>query len=78
MRLLRAVADRSRSTTVAALAAETGQHIEQWSGSEPADFVTRSLGGILLRVMVADGHLPNSADVVAQVMHFLECGRFER
>lgn len=53
------VAYRSRSTTVAMLAEHTAQRIEQWSRGEPADFVTHSLGGILLRVMVADGYLAN-------------------
>ena len=50
---------RSRSANVATLAERAAQQIGPWSAEGPVDFVTHSLGGILLRVMVADGYLAN-------------------
>lgn len=51
---------RSRSADVATLASDVAERIRQWEGDAPLDFVTHSLGGILLRVMVDDGHLPSA------------------
>lgn len=48
----------SRSTNIANLARMVAREIGQWDAGRPLDFVTHSLGGILLRVAVADGMLP--------------------
>jgi len=57
---------RSRSAPVATLAADIGQRIREREHDGPLDFVTHSLGGILLRVMVADVYLPG--EVVRRVV----------
>lgn len=51
----------SRSANVATLAADVAQRILEREHDGPLDFVTHSLGGILLRVMVADGYLSGAA-----------------
>ena len=48
----------SRSTNIATLARMVAREIGQWEAGRPLDFVTHSLGGILLRVALADGTLP--------------------
>ena len=48
----------SRSTDIATLARMVAREIGQWESGRPLDFVTHSLGGILLRVAVASGMLP--------------------
>jgi triacylglycerol lipase len=48
----------SRTRTIAKLAATVAEQILAWRPDEPVDFVTHSLGGILLRHAVASGALP--------------------
>ena len=49
---------RSRSGTVATLAADVSSRVLAWQSTSALDFVTHSLGGILLRSAVAAGVLP--------------------
>jgi hypothetical protein len=48
----------SRSASIPELARRVASEIAQWAPTEPLDFVTHSLGGILIRQAVAAGHLP--------------------
>jgi triacylglycerol lipase len=48
----------SRRRDVATLAAEVAAGITAWNASEPLDFVTHSMGGIVLRAAVAHALLP--------------------
>ena len=47
----------SRVADIETLAAGVARQIDRWHAEGPLDFVTHSLGGILLRVAVARGHL---------------------
>jgi triacylglycerol lipase len=47
----------SRSASVPELARRVALEIAHWAPAEPLDFVTHSLGGILIRQAVAAGHL---------------------
>jgi hypothetical protein len=47
----------SRSASIPELARRVASEIAQWAPAEPLDFVTHSLGGILIRQAVAAGHL---------------------
>jgi triacylglycerol lipase len=47
----------SRSATIPSLAARVAERIHDWQPAERLDFVTHSLGGILLRAAVASGAL---------------------
>jgi pimeloyl-ACP methyl ester carboxylesterase len=49
---------RSRSADIATLAADVADRISRWEPGARLDFVTHSLGGILLRAAVAYGSLP--------------------
>jgi triacylglycerol lipase len=49
---------KSRSADIATLAQDVASRVVQWESTAPLDFVTHSLGGILLRVALAHGHLP--------------------
>jgi hypothetical protein len=49
---------RSRTASVAALAIDVARRILDWESQGPLDFVTHSLGGILLRSAAAEGALP--------------------
>jgi pimeloyl-ACP methyl ester carboxylesterase len=48
----------SRTAPIAELAAQVARRVGAWSAPAPIDFVTHSLGGILLRVGIASGMLP--------------------
>ena len=48
----------SRSGDIASLAASMAQVVTAWADNGPLDFVTHSLGGILVRAAVASGALP--------------------
>jgi hypothetical protein len=48
----------SRTADIETLAMDIGRRASDWASGEPKDFVTHSLGGILLRVAVDRGHLP--------------------
>jgi pimeloyl-ACP methyl ester carboxylesterase len=48
----------SRHADVATLAADVAAAVGEWNTSERLDFVTHSLGGIVLRAAVANGLLP--------------------
>ena len=48
----------SRSAPISALAARVADEIRDWHADVPLDFVTHSLGGILLRAAVDAGALP--------------------
>jgi hypothetical protein len=50
----------SRSATIPSLAARVAEQIHDWHPAERLDFVTHSLGGILLRAAVASGALPSA------------------
>ena len=47
----------SSHSDIDALAADVAQHIRAWEPSEQLDFVTHSLGGIIVRAAVAGGHV---------------------
>src|SRR3954469_4977696 len=47
----------SRRANIATLAADVAERIAAWNADAPLDFVTHSLGGILLRSAVASGAL---------------------
>lgn len=49
---------RSRSADIAALAAHIADRVSRWEPGTRLDFVTHSLGGILLRAALAYGYLP--------------------
>lgn len=49
---------RSRSGDIATLAADVADRVWRWEAGVRLDFVTHSLGGILLRAAVAYGYLP--------------------
>ncbi|MEP6730091.1 MAG: alpha/beta fold hydrolase [bacterium] len=49
----------SRSADVATLAADVARQIIEWEPNAPLDFITHSLGGIVLRMAVAQGDLPS-------------------
>jgi triacylglycerol esterase/lipase EstA (alpha/beta hydrolase family) len=57
----------SRSADVRALAAVVAEQIRAYAAGEPLNFVTHSLGGILLRAAVANNFL-TPADVARVVM----------
>jgi triacylglycerol lipase len=48
----------SRGRDIAMLAAGVAQRVTEWASDGTLDFVTHSLGGILVRVAVASGALP--------------------
>lgn len=48
----------SRSQVIEALAEDVAARIAQWNAESALDFVTHSLGGIVLRAAVANGALP--------------------
>lgn len=48
----------SRQADIATLSAAIAARIADWQSSEPLDFITHSLGGILLRAAVATNALP--------------------
>ena len=48
---------RSRSGDISTLAADVADHVSRWEPGVRLDFVTHSLGGILLRAAVAYGYL---------------------
>ena len=49
---------RSRSADIATLARDVAHRVSQWEPGAKLDFVTHSLGGILVRAALAYGHLP--------------------
>ena len=49
---------RSRSGDIATLAADVADRVSRWEQGARLDFVTHSLGGILLRAALAYGYLP--------------------
>jgi triacylglycerol lipase len=49
---------RSRSADIATLARGVAERVAQWEPSAPLNFVTHSLGGILVRAALAYGYLP--------------------
>jgi len=49
---------RSRSADIATLARDVADRVTRWEPASKLDFVTHSLGGILVRAAVAYGHLP--------------------
>ena len=49
---------RSRTADIATLAREVARRVSQWEPAAKLDFVTHSLGGILVRAAVAYGYLP--------------------
>ena len=57
---------RSRQADIAGLAASVARRLRDWEGGRPLDFITHSLGGILVRVAVAEGWL--SADRIRRVV----------
>ena len=48
---------RSRSADIATLARDVAHRVSQWGAAAALDFVTHSLGGILLRAALAYGYL---------------------
>lgn len=50
----------SRTATIPALGARAAAEISAWHPDAPVDFVTHSLGGLILRYAVAAGHLEPS------------------
>ena len=48
----------SRTADIETLSADVARRARGWTNGAAADFVTHSLGGILLRVAVDRGHLP--------------------
>ena len=48
----------SRRADAVSLAREIGTRIHLWCGPQPIDAVTHSLGGLLVRLMVAQKHHP--------------------
>ena len=49
---------RSREADVATLAVDVAKRIRDWEPTAPLDFVTHSLGGIIVRMIAARGLLP--------------------
>jgi len=47
----------SRSASIVDLARRISSDIARWAANDALDFVTHSLGGLLIRQAVADGHL---------------------
>ena len=56
----------SSHSDIDALAADVAQRIRSWEPSAPLDFVTHSLGGIIVRAAVAGGYL--SSDRIRRVV----------